>query len=99
MTLNIHLEPLTSILRVYDEGKSYGDEYLWCCTVRYVNIEEVELCGVTNFKMEYKTPIIKAFGLYGIKRLFFYRKLNGSTRRVDINIEAKVNRMLNQIKP
>lgn len=44
-----HLEPLTSILRVYDDGQQFEnrDPYLWSAVVRFTDGGRVaEICGM-----------------------------------------------------
>ena len=43
-----HFEPISGILRVFEDDKNYGDDYIWCVTVRFLNLTTVELLGITK---------------------------------------------------
>ena len=44
--MEAHLEPVVGILRLYEDGKTFGDEYVWSATLKWVDSETVEICGV-----------------------------------------------------
>lgn len=39
------LEPLVSVIRVWEDDKSYGDPYEWVATVRHLDLHTVEILG------------------------------------------------------
>jgi len=41
-----HFEPISGVLRIFEDGKEYGDEYVWCVTVKFLTRTKVELCGI-----------------------------------------------------
>ena len=43
--MKAEMETLTSIIRVFKEGKSYGDAYEFSAAVRWINPERVEIMG------------------------------------------------------
>lgn len=88
-----HVEPVSSVLRVFVNDKNYGDEYLWCCTVRWINVEKVELCGVTEFpNLSFRHAIGKALWDIGVKEVFFVRKFGGKDRAVNIDLVGMAQR-------
>lgn len=43
------IEPIAGVIRVFDdESKSPPDPYDFCCTLRWIGKEEVELLGITK---------------------------------------------------
>lgn len=87
------IEPISSVLRIFSKDCEYGDQYCWCCTIRWVNQKKVELCGVTEFpKLEYRKSIAKALWLIGVKEVFFIRIKDGKPRTVIFDVETFVRR-------
>lgn len=39
------IEWLAGVVRVWPTGKRYGDPYLWCATIRVIDLETVEIMG------------------------------------------------------
>lgn len=82
-----HVEPISSILRVFVNEKGYGEKYLWCCTLRWLNPKKVELCAVTDFpNLAFRRAIGKALWNQGAKELFFTRKFDGKDRTITIDL-------------
>lgn len=44
--MNVHIEPLAGVLRVFDETSNYGDPYELALTVRYVDQTTIEILGL-----------------------------------------------------
>jgi hypothetical protein len=87
------LEHLSSQLRVYRQGSSYGEQYLWTCTVRWISPQEAELMAVSEFPdLDMRHAIAKAMFEAGAERGFFTRIKNGQKRRVDFNFRNLVRR-------
>lgn len=40
-----HIEPLSGIIRVFDDDAKYGEPYQWAATVRWLDRETIEICG------------------------------------------------------
>lgn len=88
-----HVEPISSVLRVFVNEKSYGEEYLWCCTVRWINPEKVELCAVTDFpNLAFRHAIGKALWEIGVKEIFFVRKIGDKDRVINVDLISMANR-------
>lgn len=88
-----HTEPLASIIRVFKSEDSYGDEYLWCCTLRWISPIKVELCGVIDFpNFEYRHAIGKTLWKMGVKEVIFTRKKDNQERTVVIDVDNMAKR-------
>lgn len=73
--MTAELEPLVSVLRVFEDGQAYGDPYSWCCTVQWLDRHTVQLCGV----LKAPTPtqwraIDTALARLGVTHVRFERK-------------------------
>lgn len=87
------LEPLTSQLRIFHLGGSYGEQYIWTCTVRWVSPEEAELMAVTDFPaLAMRHAIAEAMWLAGAKFVFFTRIKNGVKKFVRVDVAKLLNR-------
>lgn len=87
------LEPLTSQLRIFRAGDSYGNQYLWTCTVRWVNPNEAELMAVTDFPdLSMRHAIADAMNAAGCKVVFFTRIRNGQKKYVRVEVAALIDR-------
>ena len=80
--MHAEFENLSGIIRIFEDGKNYGDEYGWAVTVRYLDKETVEFLGIT------KAPTISQWRAIedccreeGIKTIVFYRILNDGTKK------------------
>ena len=85
---NAHIELLCGCIRLFEDGKNYGDEYVFTCTVRWINCEEVEFKGVTNFSPKYRIALCDAVAKYGVKAIRWVRKKNGHYHIVRIDTET-----------
>lgn len=77
--MHCEFEHLTSILRVWDDDKKYGDPY-WGIVIRWINNEEVE---IMLQQQKLTTAIYRAVmaevGKFGIKRLLVRTYPQGSS--------------------
>lgn len=76
--MNAHFEPLSGVVRVFQDGCTYGDSYEWAATCRFIDPSRVEILGVTKPM----TPgmwraIVERFGKMGVETIVFMRKRNG----------------------
>lgn len=75
------LEPLSAVIRVGGGGAKHGDDYHFAATIRYLEIDEVEVLGVdTTVTKSAWEAMIKCFRANGIKRVLFKRVKNGVSR-------------------
>ena len=44
--MRAEIEMIAGIIRVFADGDSYGDPYVWVATVKKLGESEVELCGM-----------------------------------------------------
>lgn len=76
--MHANVEFLSAVVRVWDDGKSYGDPYQWAMTVRWISRDEVEILGVTlppsigQFK-----AAMRELRLLGVASVVFTRFKNG----------------------
>lgn len=78
--MNAHFEPLAGVIRVFEDGKSYGDEYVWCATCRFLDVDRVEILGVTKpMKPSVWRSIVEKFREMGVSKIVFIRKRNGGS--------------------
>lgn len=88
-----HVESVASIIRIFDVDKDFGDEYLWCCTLRWINPTKVELCGVVDFpNMSYRHAMGKTLWKMGVKEVIFNRKKDNKERTITIDVESMAKR-------
>lgn len=87
------LEPLTSQLRIFHVGGSYGEQYIWTCTVRWVSPEEAELMAVTDFPdLAMRHAIADAMNVAGAKFVFFTRIKNGRKKFIRLELANLLRR-------
>jgi len=91
-----HFEPLAGLIRIFEEGKTYGDEYIWCATCRFIDIDKVEIMGV----IEPLTPSIwrairAKFGEMNVSKIVFARKRDGKNELHEVNTTRKDNHASN----
>ena len=80
MSKNAELEPLTSIVRVWDDGGKYGDPYEWVATVRHITPEECEVMGYTKpITPDIYKAILHTLFEKGIKKVLITTFPNGSS--------------------
>lgn len=46
--MHAHIEPIAGVVRIFENERQWGDPFVWSCTIRWRNITEVELLGVTK---------------------------------------------------
>lgn len=82
------LEPISSVIRVGEDGAKHYDNYHFVATVRYISIDEVEITGVAKPKNQQQPgftkadwkAIVECFREKGVKRILFRRIKNGIAR-------------------
>lgn len=85
--MHAHIEPLTSLIRVFDEGTEFGDPYRYCVTAKWHDRETVELVGTLRAPLpSERRAIMSALKSQGVKRVFFDRRKPGKTYRREINL-------------
>lgn len=80
-------EPLAGVIRVFQEGKQYGDRYEWVASVRFLMKDAIEILGYTKPV----TPSIwralrKECQRLSIRRVLAVSYRNGQRREKWINI-------------
>lgn len=46
MSHTAEFETLVGILRIFPPGKTFEDNFSWCCTIKRIDHDTCELCGV-----------------------------------------------------
>jgi len=83
MSGDIHaiFEPLMGVIRVFDNGKEYGDTYSWVATCRFIDKATVEVLGVMDApKKEWWRAVLKTLGHEGVKTVCYKRYKNDEER-------------------
>jgi hypothetical protein len=71
MTSKGHLEPIAGVLRL---GGRYREPYTWCCTVRWIDPQQVELLGaITAPKPEQWHAIAEVLSTAGVETVLYQR--------------------------
>ena len=84
MDWDCHVEPVASILRVFNPGETYGKPYVFACTMRWIDNETVELCGVDQPpKLSMMRPIGQACADLGAKTIVIKR--HGEMKTFDLS--------------
>ena len=77
--MNVHIELLAGVLRVFDETSNYGDPYELALTVRYMDQTTIEILGLDKpITPTHWRAIRKHLKTIGIKKVILKR--NGQTR-------------------
>ena len=42
------MEPISSVIRVWQDGQKYGDAYEWVATIRWIDRNTIEILGYTK---------------------------------------------------
>ena len=75
--MKTHVEHLISIIRIFDDNMEYGDPYIWSATLKFIDIETVEIVGVDKpITISMYRVIKKALIDMGVVRAIFYRYKN-----------------------
>ena len=83
--MNAHFEPLSGVIRLFEDGKQYGDKFTWSGTVRFIDAKTVEVLGCLKApKPSEWRLIVKLLGEMGIEEIIFYRMLEDETREKHI---------------
>lgn len=87
-----HIQWLSGCVRVFDNGKDYGDSYDWCATVRILDDTTIELLGVkTAPTKEQIVAISKLFYPLGFINVQWDRKKGDKERTVKLKIRDYQN--------
>lgn len=79
MSKRAGMEPLTSIIRVWDGDATYGDPYVWVATVRHISPEECEVMGYTKpITPDVYKAILHTLFEQGISKVLITTYPNGS---------------------
>lgn len=78
MMKTAHIQPLSGIIRVFDDKKAYHqDDYEWCGTLRWIDDNTVELLGIIKPPTLSQVRAIKKTCIdMGIEKLIFQRLRN-----------------------
>ena len=88
--MEAHLEILSGVIRVFGEDKSYGDEYDWCSSVRFIDIKTVELLGITSPpKLSQTKAMLRSLAEFGVEAMVFYRMKNGKKTKHTVSTSLK----------
>lgn len=86
-----HVELFSGCLRVFAPGKSYGEEYVFSCSLHWVSCDEVEIKGISNpavSPVNYRRAICNALTEHGVKILRWSRKSSKGDQLIRINTET-----------
>jgi len=73
-----HFEPLSGVIRLFEDGKQYGDKFTWAGTVRFIDAKTVEVLGCLKApKPSEWRLIVKLLGEMGVKEIVFHRWRDG----------------------
>ena len=73
-----HLEPLVSVIRIFQDGDEYGDKYTWCGTVKHIDSKTIEVVAVMRAPVLSELRAIKkTFREQGYKSIHITRIKNG----------------------
>jgi len=84
-----HIEPLAALVRVFSDGRSYGEPYDYVATLRWTDHETAEVMGALHAPLpsQWRAICIAAREV-GIKRLLLTRRHpDGRTRQVEIELD------------
>ena len=82
---NAHVEILSAVVRIFPDGKTYGDGYDMCITVRGVDPETVEVIGLTKVPTgEQVKAMRKALNAMGIKKATWTRFRLGGKHTAEV---------------
>ena len=83
--MTAHFEPLSGVIRIFEDGKGYGDKFTWAGTVRFLDTRTVEVLGCLKAPRpsEWRL-IVKLLGEMGVEEIVFYRMLEDETREKHI---------------
>ena len=68
------LEPLSGVIRVFDNGRVYGDPYTWSATCRFIDRRTVEIMGAIKgpTKTEWRA-VLSCFAEMGVVAVTYKR--------------------------
>lgn len=96
LTRGAWLEPLSAVLRVGSEGAVHGDPYEISATVRYIDIDKVEIVGLVKYgsgpamTRTDLNAIFKTLFASGVTKLLVRRIIKGRKREKWIDISKKI---------
>jgi len=74
----VHLEPLTFVVRIFGEGKQYGDPYDWVATAVKIDDNVLEIKGALKAPTpEQFRALQKDLRAMGWKKVIYKRKTGG----------------------
>jgi hypothetical protein len=88
MKSTAHIELFSGCLRVFAPDKSYGDPYIFSCSVHWVDPEEAELKGVTSLcssPIRYRQLICAVLLEHGVKVMRWEHEGHGVKRMLRID--------------
>jgi len=76
--MQAEMEPISSILRIFEDGKGYGDPYEFSATVRWVTPKKVEILGVLRApKLSEWKAIRRCLLSYGVEEILINKAKDG----------------------
>ena len=74
----VEVEPISAVVRIWDNQSGYGAPYDWVATLRWVDKDTVEVIGTTTAptRTQWKALVIKAKEI-GVKRVLVTRCKHG----------------------
>ena len=91
--MHAKFEPLSGVVRVFDNGKNYGEDYTWAATCRFIDLKTVEILGI----IKAPTPnewrvIVKTMLNMGVANIIYTRYKNGKPKIKNYNItKSRIN--------
>lgn len=87
----VHIELFAGCMRVFPPGKCYGDEYIFSCSLHWINPEEVEVKGVstlTHSPLAYRKSIGEVLTKHGVKVIGWRRKTKEGEQLIRIDVKT-----------
>ena len=90
---------MSGVVRVFDNDKSYGDEYSWASTCRFLDLKTVEILGVTKpLLISERKAILALFANMNIENVVYNRYKNGKPYKKTYNTQRFIHNDANTKK-
>ena len=89
--MHAEFEPLAGVVRIFEDGNSYGDPYVWISSIRFINNKTVEIVGTLSApKPSTWKAILRMAQDMGIERIIFTRKRKDGTQEIhEVDVKKK----------
>lgn len=84
------IEHLSGVIRVWQDGRKYGEPYEWCASVRYITRDTIEILGyTTKVTPSIWKAVITECQRLGIKKIIGVSYRDGQRREKHITVPSK----------